>query len=128
MRPQASFEYSPGNAIDAPTLMVDSTLEQAIGNLLNNAADASEETLEIQLRWDKHEITLTIRDHGPGIALDIAEQIGKPFVSTKGKGLGLGLFLSHATIARHGGTITLHNHPDGGTVARLALPLEQTNA
>ena len=39
-------------------------------------------------------IRLTIRDHGAGVPLAIAEQIGRPFITTKGKGFGLGLFLS----------------------------------
>ncbi len=37
-------------------------------------------------------MTISIRDHGAGVPLAIAEQIGKPFFTTKGKGFGLGLF------------------------------------
>lgn len=122
LRPQARYQYTQDQTTSPPTLLVDSTLEQAIANLLNNAADASGQALEIKLEWNAQAITLSIRDHGPGIALEIAEQLGKPFFSTKGKGLGLGLFLSHASVARYGGKITLHNHPEGGTLAQLSLP------
>ena len=122
LRPNALFEFSIAKHDTTALLEVDATLEQAIGNLLNNAADASEQTLQINLDWNEQHITLSIRDHGPGVPLDIAHQIGKPFVTAKGKGLGLGLFLSHATIARYGGEIRLLNHPEGGTVAELQLP------
>ena len=51
-------------------------------------------TLDIRLDWDSSSICLSIRDHGVGVPLAIAEQIGKPFFTTKGKGFGLGLFQS----------------------------------
>ena len=49
--------------------------------------------------------------------------MGKPFVTTKRKGLGLGLFLSHATVARFNGQVALYNHEEGGTLAELSMPL-----
>ena len=124
LRPSARFELNIGSHSVMAFIEVDATLEQAIGNLLNNAADASTQPLQITLDWDECDITLSIRDHGPGVPHDIGHQIGKPFVTAKGKGLGLGLglFLSHATVARYGGEIRLLNHPEGGTLAELQLP------
>ncbi|WP_339672468.1 ATP-binding protein [Dasania marina] len=122
IRPNVQLSYNCSDA-PSPIIQADTTLEQAILNLLNNAADASSDTVEIKLSWGNNSYTLTIRDHGPGIAPAIAEQMGQPFISTKGRGLGLGLFLSHATVQRYGGSIELHNHPQGGTVAELTIPL-----
>ena len=42
--------------------------------------------------------------------------------TTKGKGFGLGLFLSQASVTRAGGTVKLYNHEDGGTLTELRLP------
>src|SRR5690606_1456886 len=116
----------------APHFACDEALQQAIINLLNNAADTDSGAVELHASWDADTITLRIRDRGPGIALDIADRLGKPFVTTKGKGqnfgLGLGLFLSHATIERAGGDIRLFNHPAGGTEAVLRLPIAKTPA
>lgn len=105
-------------------ICVDSTLEQAIINLLNNAAEASPGGIEIstQENTPANELAICIRDHGPGVSLD-AESIGKPFVSTRGSGRGLGLFLSNATVERLGGEVMLKSHPGGGTVTTLTLPL-----
>lgn len=89
---------------------------------MNNATDASPEDLEIRLDWDAQWIRLTIRDHGAGVPLAIAEQIGRPFITTKGKGFGLGLFLSQASVTRAGGTVKLYNHEEGGTLTELRLP------
>jgi two-component system sensor histidine kinase RegB len=124
LRPAARCELLIESPPPAPKLCVDDALRQAITNLLDNGADTDSGPLQLRLSWDHAEITLRIRDRGPGIDLAIAGQLGKAFVSNKkGKGLGLGLFLSSATAERYGGEIRLYNHPDGGTEAELRLPI-----
>lgn len=122
MRPEATYRYQCLGLGAAPRLMPPTDLSQALLNLLNNAADACPENLEIRLDWDAREICLSIRDHGAGVPLAIAEQLGKPFFTTKGKGFGLGLFLSQASVSRAGGTVKLYNHEAGGTLTELRLP------
>ena len=122
MRPEATYRYQCLGMGAAPRLMPPTDLSQALLNLLNNAADACPENLEIRLDWDAREICLSIRDHGAGVPLAIAEQLGKPFFTTKGKGFGLGLFLSQACVSRAGGTVKLYNHEAGGTLTELRLP------
>ncbi|MEH6912385.1 MAG: ATP-binding protein [Oceanicoccus sp.] len=126
IRPNASCSVDIDESCRSNNLDVDPTLEQTITNLLNNAADACTDNIEITIHCQHHTLLITIRDHGTGIPLEMTEQLGKPFVTTKGKGLGLGLFLTHATINRYNGTIELHNHPHGGTVATISLPLNTT--
>ncbi|MCV6625601.1 MAG: ATP-binding protein, partial [Cellvibrionaceae bacterium] len=111
---------------DAPQRQVnfDPTIGQSILNLLNNATDACPEHLQVEIDWNHSNFYLVIEDAGPGIPLEIAEQLGKPFVTSKGKGFGLGLFLSHASISRHGGEIKLYNRHSGGTRTELRLPLK----
>ncbi|MCK9236958.1 MAG: ATP-binding protein [Thiopseudomonas sp.] len=127
MRPEANFTYSYEGAGSVPKVMPPADLTQALLNLLNNAADACPEDLSIRLTWDRQWIRLTIRDYGEGVPLEIAEQLGKPFITTKGKGLGLGLFLSQASVNRAGGTVKLYNQEGGGTLAELCLPRLQTD-
>jgi two-component system, sensor histidine kinase RegB len=106
-------------------IRADSTLEQAFINLLNNAAEASPTGIELSILQDKTttEITICIRDYGAGIHL-ASEQLGKPFVSTRGQGRGLGLFLSNATIERLGGRVILKPHSEGGTLTAVTLPYQ----
>lgn len=99
------------------------TLDQAIINLLNNSADASPEAVDIHVSWNQQQVKVSIADSGAGIPADVRRQLGKPFVTTKGKGLGLGLFLSNATISRSGGTIKLFDRGGGGTITLIELPL-----
>ncbi|WP_421682438.1 HAMP domain-containing histidine kinase [Stutzerimonas urumqiensis] len=122
MRPEATYRFECQGRGSAPRMMPPADLSQSLLNLLNNATDASPDNLNIRLEWDAQWITVTIRDNGPGVPLAIAEQIGRPFFTTKGKGFGLGLFLSQASVTRAGGTVKLYNHEDGGTLTELRLP------
>lgn len=120
---KGSLNKPSTDLVQAPIILTEQTLEQAVTNLLNNAADACHKQVELELAWDNNCIYIIIRDDGDGIPVKVAEQMGKPFISTKQKGLGLGLFLSHATISRYGGTIKLVNATQGGTQAELTLPI-----
>jgi two-component system, sensor histidine kinase RegB len=115
---QKQFEHARG------FIRVDSTFAQALINLLNNAAEASPNGMEISILEDgmKDTLTISILDHGTGIRLD-TESLGKPFASTRGPGRGLGLFLSNATIERLGGKVMLQSHSGGGTLTTVTLPL-----
>jgi two-component system sensor histidine kinase RegB len=122
MRPEASYRFQRLGQGPVPRLAPPPDLTQALLNLLNNAADACAEGLEVHLDWNAEDIFISIRDHGAGVPLAIAEQIGKPFFTTKGKGFGLGLFLSKASVTRAGGSVKLYSHEDGGTLTELRLP------
>ncbi|HKM37122.1 MAG TPA: ATP-binding protein [Thiopseudomonas sp.] len=126
MRPEATYSYQLTGEGVAPTLMPPVDLTQALLNLLNNAADACSDNLVIRLHWDPQWIAITIRDYGAGVPLAIAEQLGKPFFTTKGKGFGLGLFLSQISVIRAGGTVKLYNQEGGGTLTELRLPRMHT--
>lgn len=121
MRPEASYRFQRLGQGEVPR-MAPPDLTQALLNLLNNAADACPEGLQVTLDWDAENLTISIRDHGAGVPLAIAEQIGKPFFTTKGKGFGLGLFLSKASVTRAGGSVKLYSHEEGGTLTELRLP------
>ncbi len=122
MRPEASYRFQRLGQGLVPHLSPPPDLTQALLNLLNNAADACPDGLEVHLDWDASDIVISIRDHGPGVPVAIAEQIGKPFFTTKGKGFGLGLFLSKASVTRAGGSVKLYSHEEGGTLTELRLP------
>lgn len=107
----------------APQVISEQTLAQAITNLLNNAADASAHHVEIECQWTQNELQLEIADRGTGLSPELAQQAGETFVTTKSSGLGLGLFLTFATLERLGGEINLFNREGGGAVCRLCLPL-----
>lgn len=104
----------------------DETLDQALLNLLDNAARVSTTDPELSVETESGTVCLRITDTGPGIPDAIRQQLGEPFVTSREDGLGLGLFLSHATINRLGGTLRLlssgKNAPTG-TITEVRLPI-----
>ena len=104
-------------------------IQQVIMNLIQNALDALEEIdnaqLSVSLTHNNEHCELSIKDNGLGIEESILPHIFEPFVTTKdtGKGTGLGLSLSYRFISDHGGSLTAHNHSDGGAEFILKLPL-----
>ncbi|MEO1854964.1 MULTISPECIES: ATP-binding protein [Chromohalobacter] len=128
LRPDVSHHIEIPGKRGTPLIATDTTLEQAIMNLLNNAADANPRDIAITLDWTQDDIIIDIRDHGPGVSMNIADQLGETFISTKSKGMGIGLFLTHATINRFGGGVSLYNHEEGGTLTEVKLPRASAGA
>ncbi len=125
IRPQTMPQISLPDTQAAPAIIGDATLQQALLNLLNNAADASPEHVELNAAWDEKHIYLDINDRGAGIPAEIAEQLGKQAVSSK-HGQGIGWLLSHATIERFGGTVEWRPREGGGTCIHITLPRRNT--
>jgi PAS domain S-box-containing protein len=73
-------------------------------------------------------VIATIRDSGTGIAPEAMPRIFEPFFTTKdvGKGTGLGLAIAYGIVQEHGGHISAGNHPDGGAVFTVELPVAST--
>ena len=106
-------------------------LQQVVTNLLLNALDAMAETseprIDIGLSTKDERVLLTVRDHGPGIDEQQLEQIFDPFFTTKevGHGLGLGLSISFNIIKDFEGSLRAENHPRGGALFTIDLPLHK---
>ena len=120
LRPDVSLDYQEKTG-EAPFIRVDPTLDQAFLNLLNNAADANPNSIEIKAKWSLEEFILTIKDHGAGISNQVLERLGQQLTTTK-DGMGIGFFLSNASVARRGGTVALYPVEEGGTLTRITIP------
>ncbi len=122
-RPRASAKIELHGSIPAPHILTDKALTQAIINVLNNAADATPDYIEIDADWDSQQFILNVLDNGSGLTASAQKTAGQPYFTTKPEGLGLGLFLSRAVIERYSGSLELSNRPEGGARARLILPI-----
>jgi two-component system sensor histidine kinase RegB len=122
LRPATSYQYRSG-ARPAPLVSVDATLRAALMNLLNNAADAAPQSIEIHTHWDADNFTLEIHDHGKGLSEEAELKAGSAFFTTKTEGHGLGLFLANATLERMGGSVRLFNREQGGATTEIILPI-----
>ncbi len=108
----------------APRVLADRTLAQALGSILDNAADASPGEVEIAAAWDAEALRVEVRDRGPGLAGEARSRAGREPWSGKPGGLGLGLFLAHRVVERFGGSVRLEDRRGGGLVTRIILPLD----
>jgi two-component system sensor histidine kinase RegB len=122
LRPTVHYRFQVNGIQPSPRLRADPALRSALLNLLNNAADASPDEMDIMLRWDDDNIALEIRDHGPGLTSEAAARAGSAFFTTKQEGRGLGLFLANATLERMGGSVRLSNREGGGATTEVIMP------
>ncbi|AVQ00058.1 sensor histidine kinase [Ahniella affigens] len=105
---------------------VDATVGHLLQALLNNAADASEANasnrVDLMLSADATGLRGEIRDYGAGLSDLHSAMIGTLHHTTKAEGLGIGLALSHATVERLGGDLTMVPAGDIGVRVRFHLP------
>jgi signal transduction histidine kinase len=82
-------------------------VKQALGNLIDNAIEASAAGLRVEVSAAARDgrIEIAVRDHGAGVAPDIRERLFSPFATTKRDGIGLGLALARELVHAHGGTL-----------------------
>jgi two-component system, NtrC family, nitrogen regulation sensor histidine kinase NtrY len=102
-------------------------LEQLLINISRNACEAAREARGHDRPWvwigwkcESDELVLQVRDNGAGLAP--SENLFVPFFSTKVGGSGIGLVLSRQIAEAHGGSLEIHNHPEGGAEVILQLP------
>ncbi|MDP1606938.1 MAG: ATP-binding protein [Rhodocyclaceae bacterium] len=113
---------------DLPTVHTDAgQFQQVVLNILHNALDAigSNGTIEITSRRDGARIVVDFADSGPGLTAEVLGHLYDPFFTTKpkGKGTGLGLFVSRDIMERLGGELTVANRAKGGAVFSVHLPV-----
>lgn len=96
----------------------------ALVNLLENAMQATPVGGKICLSGNRRGdlAMISVRDSGPGIALDTQARIFEPFFTTKGQGTGLGLAIALGVARAHGGTIELFSEPGAGAEFVMTLP------
>ena len=127
---QANADVCRNCPLPAPIALCDvNRLEQVLINLIGNALDAMDgqptPRIEIGCEVVGRKAWLAVRDHGPGLDDEVISHLFEPFFTTKqaGVGLGLGLTISAGIVRDFGGTLTGANHPDGGAVFTLEIPL-----
>ena len=123
-----------------PITCFDGEIRQVLSNLIGNAIDAMAQTggrLLLRSREATDPLTgrpcivLTIADTGAGMSPHTLAKVFEPFFTTKGvSGTGLGLWISHEIIQRHGGHIKVRSRQStpSGTVFAVFLPCDATPA
>jgi two-component system sensor histidine kinase RegB len=104
-----------------------------LANLVENAVDFARSRVEIRASWSARDVAITIADDGPGVAADVMDALGEPYVTTRParprgqtkdgepSGLGLGFFIAKTLLERSGATISLDNRerPQRGAIVKI---------
>ena len=116
-----------GSTSAAPLLAQASALRRCVGNLIDNAVRYGK-SARLSLLHKDSMLQISVHDDGPGIADGELDKVLTPFYRLESSrnrhtgGVGLGLATASDIAQRHGGRLTLTNHPAGGLVATLCLP------
>ncbi|MGO4887552.1 ATP-binding protein [Anaerobacillus sp. MEB173] len=100
-------------------------LKQLFINLVKNAIEASSDKgkVWINLKKKPEKIIITVEDEGTGIPEHFLKRLGEPFYSSKEKGTGLGLTVSHKIVEQHKGNIHFQSREGVGTKVEVELPV-----
>jgi signal transduction histidine kinase len=101
-------------------------LRQVLANLVDNAVVHGGGTVEISVGATQRQVTISVRDEGPGIPPAEQERIFEPFHRLGGSGVagtGLGLYLVRGFVAAMGGSLTVASAPGRGATFTVTLPL-----
>ena len=108
-------------AADLPPVSIDKIqVQQVVLNLVRNAVEAMSESEPRMLKvvtgnGSDGMIMVEVMDTGPGLAESVLRQLFQPFVTTKERGMGIGLSICRSIVDAHGGRISAQPNPGGGT-------------
>jgi signal transduction histidine kinase len=121
-----------------PVMLDADRITQVLINLLKNAIEASREegrvTVRVQFPSDVDDVLfdeyrdfviIGIEDEGVGFTEEEKSKIFEPFFTTKKEGTGLGLYVSHSIVERHGGYLFVESEKGKGSVFSVYLPIEK---
>jgi two-component system sensor histidine kinase RegB len=110
-------------------IVAEATIEQAIRNVLDNAAHATiangGNCIDVAVKTKDARLEIAVVDRGSGLDPAVRDDVGLRIVSTKERGLGIGLLLSRAALQHFGGALELRNAHAGGVEAHIYLPLDE---
>ena len=117
-----SYDLQDAEFVLADRLQV----QQVLFNLVRNAVEAASGKpcqIHVSTRRAGDYLEIHVTDDGPGIPSDVLPKVFDSLVTTKARGMGIGLSISRTIVEAHGGRITARNEPGGGASVCFTLPL-----
>jgi two-component system sensor kinase FixL len=112
-----------------PPVMMDKVqIQQVLINLIRNSVEAMASSPHKELAFSSQYVEpdfarIVVRDSGPGLPAEISAKLFQPFITTKDKGMGIGLNICQSIVEAHGGTIRVLKDEAAGTAFEIMLPL-----
>jgi len=111
-----------------PILIDKVQIQQVLINLIRNSIEAmqSEARRELTILTSaavEGSIEIAVSDTGPGLSQEVASRLFQPFVTTKEKGMGIGLTICQSIVEAHHGRLWATPKDEGGVEFRIRLPI-----
>lgn len=121
------FEPGPHSTTpDSEEPMVRRSAEfiHGLGNFIQNAVQFADSMVTIETRWGPEELSVAVRDDGPGFPSGMLDRLGEPYLSTRGddEHMGLGIFIACTLLKRTGAQVRFAKGADGGAEAVVSWP------
>jgi len=112
---------------NVPPVLIDKVqIQQVVLNLVRNAIEAmahsKDRVLKIDTQNENREALVRVTDTGSGLAPKMADNLFKPFQTTKSTGMGIGLSICRSIVEAQGGRIWAERNPAGGAIFSFTLP------
>ncbi len=104
---------------DEPEIIYRDEIMYALGNIIQNAINYSNEYVTAELNYNNNNVMIKITDDGDGFPKDIIDKLGEPYVSKNNLGMGLGIFISKNLIENMGGKLNFYNSKDDHAVVEI---------
>lgn len=127
------WDISIEGSADTPSLCQPTALKRSLWNLIENGVKFGTR-VEVRIARADGVLTISIRDHGPGLPEVERDKVFDPFYRTEQSrnretgGTGLGLTIARNLLRRQGGDVRLANASDGGLIAEVSLPVAPNGA
>lgn len=110
------YEAQPQDGSAEPVLPRAPEILHALGNLIENARQFARREVKVTTGWSADALTVTVRDDGPGFAIDILGELGEPYLTSRRVGghMGLGVFIAKSLLERTGARLAFANPSGGG--------------
>lgn len=125
-----AFQYEAGAPLQIR--LRPHSMRRALRNIIENAVRYGSDA-RVSYTREHDRVLIWVRDHGPGIPEAELDEVFEPFYrvetsrSRETGGTGLGLSIARSILRSYGGDVTLQNHPEGGLLVQLELPLSQNS-
>ncbi len=100
----------------------------AISNIFENAIEAINENgkISLNIKQIENQLLIDIKDTGPGIKEENISSLYDPFVTSKSRGVGLGLTMTYQIVTNHKGEIKIKSRQGEGATVSISLPIIKT--
>ncbi|BAL24525.1 histidine kinase [Azoarcus sp. KH32C] len=108
-------------AVRGDPLLLGQVMHSVVANAIEAIGNGGRLEVACDVERGGRQVLLVVRDNGPGMPPNLLQRAGKPFFTTKPRGLGVGLALARRIVERFGGALAIESSPGDGTTVKVVM-------